>query len=64
MGELRFRRRSRRCASGTRLPSAGAGTYVELYRSERWRRYYSEEDVPRAACATSIQNVETWEQDP
>ena len=33
--------------------------YVELYRSERWRRYYSE-DAFRAHMKDVIQNVETW----
>jgi uncharacterized repeat protein (TIGR03809 family) len=33
--------------------------FVELYRSERWRRYYSE-DAFRAHMKDVIQNVETW----
>ena len=33
--------------------------YVELHRSERWRRYYSEE-VFLLRMRDVIQNVETW----
>ena len=33
--------------------------YVELYRSERWRRYFTEE-VFLLRMRESIQNVETW----
>jgi len=33
--------------------------FVELYRSERWRRYYAEEAF-RAQMKDVIQNVETW----
>jgi len=33
--------------------------FVELYRSERWRRYYSE-DAFRAHMKEVIHNVETW----
>jgi uncharacterized repeat protein (TIGR03809 family) len=33
--------------------------FVDLYRSERWRRYYSE-DAFRAHMKEVIQNVETW----
>ena len=33
--------------------------FVELYRSERWRRYYSE-DAFRAHMKDVIQNVEAW----
>jgi uncharacterized repeat protein (TIGR03809 family) len=33
--------------------------FVELYRSERWRRYYRE-DVFRSQMKEVIQNVETW----
>ena len=33
--------------------------FVELYRSERWRRYYSE-DAFRAHMKEVMQNVETW----
>ena len=33
--------------------------FVELYRSERWRRYYSEEAF-RAHMKEVMQNVETW----
>ena len=35
--------------------------YVELYRSERWRRYYSEEAF-LAQMRDVIQNVEHWAQ--
>ena len=33
--------------------------YVELYRSERWKRYFTEE-VFLAQMRDAIQNVETW----
>ena len=33
--------------------------YVELYRSERWRRYFTEE-VFLLRMRDAIQNVETW----
>jgi uncharacterized repeat protein (TIGR03809 family) len=33
--------------------------YVELYRSERWRRYFSEEAF-LLLMRDAIQNVETW----
>ena len=33
--------------------------FVELYRSERWRRYYTEEAF-LAAMRDVIQNAETW----
>ncbi len=33
--------------------------YVELYRSERWRRYFTEE-VFLLRMREAIQNVETW----
>ena len=33
--------------------------YVELYRSERWKRYFTE-DVFLAQMRDAIQNVETW----
>jgi uncharacterized repeat protein (TIGR03809 family) len=33
--------------------------FVELYRSERWRRYYSE-DAFRAHMKDVIENVEAW----
>jgi uncharacterized repeat protein (TIGR03809 family) len=34
--------------------------FVELYRSERWRRYYSEEAF-LSHMREVIQNVEVWE---
>jgi uncharacterized repeat protein (TIGR03809 family) len=34
--------------------------FVELYRSERWRRYYSEEAF-LSQMRDVIQNVETWD---
>ena len=33
--------------------------YVELYRSERWRRYFTEEAF-LLRMRDAIQNVETW----
>jgi uncharacterized repeat protein (TIGR03809 family) len=33
--------------------------FVELYHSERWRRYFSEQEF-RAHLRDVIQNVETW----
>ena len=35
--------------------------FVELYRSERWKRYYTEEAF-RSQMREVIQNVEIWEQ--
>jgi uncharacterized repeat protein (TIGR03809 family) len=35
--------------------------FVELYRSERWKRYYTEEAF-RSQMREVIQNVEMWEQ--
>ena len=35
--------------------------FVELYRSERWRRYYTEEAF-LAQMREVIQSVEVWEQ--
>jgi uncharacterized repeat protein (TIGR03809 family) len=34
--------------------------FVELYRSERWRRYYTEEEF-LTQMRDVIQNVEAWE---
>jgi uncharacterized repeat protein (TIGR03809 family) len=34
--------------------------FVELYRSDRWRRYYTEEQF-LAQMRDVIQNVEAWE---
>jgi hypothetical protein len=33
--------------------------YVELYRTDRWRRFYSDEAF-RAQMKAAIQNVEVW----
>jgi uncharacterized repeat protein (TIGR03809 family) len=35
--------------------------YVELYRSDRWRRFYSDEAF-HAQMKAAVQNVETWDQ--
>jgi hypothetical protein len=35
--------------------------FVELYRSERWKRYYTEEEF-RSHMREVIANVEIWEQ--
>jgi len=35
--------------------------FVELYRSERWKRYYTEEEF-RAHMSEVVANVEMWEQ--
>ena len=34
--------------------------YVDLYRTDRWRRYYSDEAF-RAQMKAAIQNVEVWD---
>ena len=35
--------------------------FVELYRSERWKRYYTEEEF-RSHRRDVVENVEMWEQ--
>ena len=56
---LHFVDRSSRRANGTRSPNAAAAIIVELYRSERWRRYFKEEKF-LAQMREAIQNTENW----
>jgi uncharacterized repeat protein (TIGR03809 family) len=59
MGETAFRGSIESARKWHALAERRRRHYVELYRSERWRRYFSEEAF-LLLMRDAIQNVETW----
>lgn len=59
MGETAFRGSVESARKWHALAERRRRHYVELYRSERWRRYFSEEAF-LLLMRDAIQNVETW----
>jgi uncharacterized repeat protein (TIGR03809 family) len=59
MGETAFRGSIESARKWYALAERRRRHYVELYRSERWRRYFSEEAF-LLLMRDAIQNVETW----
>ena len=59
MGETAFRGSIESARKWHALAERRRRHYVELYRSERWRRYFSEEAF-LLRMRDVIQNAETW----
>jgi uncharacterized repeat protein (TIGR03809 family) len=59
MGETAFRGSVESARKWHALAERRRRHYVELYRSERWRRYFSEEAF-LLLMRDAIQNAETW----
>jgi uncharacterized repeat protein (TIGR03809 family) len=59
MGETAFRGSIESARKWHALAERRRRHYVDLYRSERWRRYFGEEAF-LLLMRDAIQNVETW----